>query len=142
LETNELKKVDKETAELEYLRFAELWEIDDDVENMKEEDAESYGAQKAKVMNSIERGRLMINDEGILTYYFKEFDKVGCESVEIHRPGGAALMAMDRAKDRENIKKIFSSLAAMTKKDASFFSRMDGIDLKPFMAIYSLFLNS
>lgn len=142
METTGLKKVDKETAELEYLRFAELWEIDDDIDNMNEEDGESYRIQKIKVMNSILRGRLMVNDEGVLTYYFLYPVKVGCDSVEINRPSGAALMAMDRTKNGEDIKKIYSTLAAMTRKDVSFFNRMDGIDLKLFMAVYSLFLNS
>lgn len=132
--------IDKETAELEFMRFCEEWEIDTATEDMNEEDKQGFDQQKNKIINAIKRGRLCVDEDGSLVYTLAKSEDTG--DVIIKRPKGGALMEMDRYKDRESMHKIYSVLGAMTGKNANFFARLDGIDLKPFTAVVSLFLAS
>ena len=137
-----MHKIDFEIAEQEFNRFCDLWEIDNDVENMNDEDRNAFNSQKFKIINSIKRGRLILEDDESLTYIFARPELSGCETIKISRPVGSGLIAMDRYKDREGMHKTYAVLGGMTGKDASFFSKLDGIDLKLFMAVIALFLAS
>jgi len=132
--------IDKDTAEVEFLRFCEEWEIDADTADMNEDDKVGFEQQKSKILKAIVKGRLAVNDDGSLTYTLSR----SSENIDviIKRPGGAALMEMDKYKDRESMHKIYSVLGSMTGKPPSFFSNLDGIDLKPFTAVVALFLAS
>ncbi|MBP7735954.1 MAG: hypothetical protein KA369_08280 [Spirochaetes bacterium] len=138
-----MSKIDNETAELEFNRLCEAWEIDNDTENMTEEDRSSFNGQKAKILNAVRRGRLIVEEDGeVLTYTFAKADTAGCERITIKRPNGAGIISMDRYKDREGIHKTYAVLASMTGKDTSFFSKLDGIDIKVPLAVVALFLAS
>lgn len=138
-----MDKIDKESAELEFLNFCKMWEIDSDIEDMNEDDRDSFNLQKSKIIRSIQRGRLVVKEDNeALDYTFAKPDVSGVETLEIRRPKGAALISMDRYKEGQGVHKTYSVLGYMTGKDTSFFSRIDGIDLKIFMAIVTLFLAS
>lgn len=57
-------KIDPETAELEFLRLAEAYDIDVDTEHMSEEDLGDFEALKATVVRAIRRGHLVVEDDG------------------------------------------------------------------------------
>jgi hypothetical protein len=136
-------KVDHATAEAEFTRWAEAWEIDTDTANMSEEDRDSFNSQKAKLLNAIKRGRLSFDEEkDALDYILAYPDNVETQQVTMKRPGGAGLMEMDKYKERENVHKTYAVLGEMTGKTTAFFSKLDGIDVKPFLAVSSLFLAS
>jgi len=137
------EKIDHELAEDEFERFCESWEIDNDTENMSEEDRDEFNSQKSKLMNAIKRNRLVFHDDDeSFSYTFAKPEKSKCDNIIIKRPQGSALIEMDRYKEREGVHKTYAMLGAMTGKDTKFFSGLDGIDLKVFMAVIQLFLAS
>lgn len=131
--------VDLETAESEFLKWAEDWEIDTATEDMNDEEKTDFEGQKIKIIRAMRYGRMAYDGE---SENLKYTGKYALEEVSIKRPKGAALMAMDKYKDREGVHKTYAVMAAMTGKDASYFSRLDGIDLKPHLAVVTLFLAS
>jgi hypothetical protein len=132
-------KIDLETAENEFDNWAESWEIDTDIENFDDEEKTDFKTQKNKIIKAFRYGRLRFNEEDeTLIYNCIDIEK----EVIIKRPKGRSLMQMDKYKDRESVHKTYAVLGAMTGKLPKFFSEMDGIDLKPFMAVVTLFLAS
>ena len=135
------KKIEKSVAVEEFDQWCEDWEIDNETANMSDEEKTDFEGQKAKIVNAIRRGRLVFAD-GVFKYTISERsnDKLSGQEIIIERPKGAALMEMDKYKDRQGVHKTYAVLAAMTKKESSFFSSLDGIDVKPFLAVVTLFL--
>jgi len=138
---NKKNKIDRETATDSFKLFCEDWEIDCDESGMSQDDKIDFNSQKAKIVNAIMKGR-MIYDAGVLKYFISEKsgDKLQGKEILITRPKGAAYMEMDRFKEKEGVHKTYAVLAAMTGQDQSFYAKLDGIDLKPFMAVVTLFL--
>ena len=132
-------KVDLEMAEDEFNAWAEDWEIDTETEDMDDEDKTDFTTQKLKLIRAMRYGRLEYNREDETLKYT---GKIKEGEVKIKRPSGAAMMAMDKYKDREGVHKTYAILAAMTGKSANYFSSLDGIDLKPYLAVVTLFLAS
>ncbi len=131
--------VDLEMAEGEFEQWAEDWEIDTDTADMNDEEKTDFQGQKIKIIRAMRYGRMCYDKE---SQALKYSGKIEIEEVTIKRPKGAALMAMDKYKDREGVHKTYAVMAAMTGKDANYFSRLDGIDLKPHLAVVTLFLAS
>jgi len=133
--------IDRETAEEEFNRFCEGWEIDADKSSMTEEDKGAFESQKANFINAIKRGRLIYNEDESLTYKFSnKVERYKDKELIIKRPKGAAYMEMDRFKDQQGVHKTYAVVGAMTGHEAKYFSEVDGIDLKPLNAIVVLFL--
>jgi hypothetical protein len=134
-------KVDKKTAEAEFNRFADAWEIDRDVEGMTTEDRQSFEDQKRKVIKAICIGRATVGDTGDISYTFKEAIH-GVDSVTLTMPRGEGYMEMDRYKEQQGVHKFMAVMGHMTGKPVKVFSGMGGIDLKFCMAVSTLFLAS
>jgi hypothetical protein len=132
--------IDNQTANDMFNEFCESWEIDYDITNMNLEERMDFSRLKFNFIKATTLGRLVFNDSGILTYTISDKSESSGQAIEIKRPKGAAYMEMDRYKDQQGVHKTYAVLAAMTGKDSSFFSKLDGIDLKPFMSIVTLFL--
>ncbi len=138
------KKVDRETALNDFNRFADIFDIDNDIENMKQEDRESFEGQRAKVLRAIELGRATVNDDGTITYTLAyEYPKeISDPAVTIHIPKGDAFIDSDRFKGEQGMHKLYGIIANMTKRPIKHFSLMDGRDTKFFLAVGALFLAS
>jgi hypothetical protein len=136
-----MSKIDNETAVNEFKRFAEAWEIDTETENMNTDSKEDFLGHKKKILNAIQRGRLIFNDDGTLQYTL-QYPMEGVDSLLINRPNGAALIEIDRYKEQEGMHRLFGVFGVMVSKPPVTFSKMDGIDLKPLMSLTSLFLAS
>jgi len=134
------KKIDKITAVEDFDRFCEDWEIDNETSNMNEEEKTDFEGQKAKIVNAIRRGRMSFVDDTFKYVVSNKSEKNAGDEVIINRPRGSGLMEMDRYKEREGVHKTYAVLAAMTKKESKFFANLDGIDVKPFLAVVTLFL--
>jgi hypothetical protein len=134
-------KVDNETANAEFERFCDLWEIDSDIESMSNDDKSGFESQKSQLIKAIKRGRLSVNDDGTLNYTFSDFsEKNKGETITIKRPKGSAYMEMDGFNDKQMIRKTYAILAGMTGKAVSYYSNVDGVDLKALQAVITLFL--
>jgi len=138
-----VSKIDRETAEMEFDDWCESWEIDSETSDMKEDEKNDFNTQKNKIVKAIMKGRLIVNDEKNIEYYFAHPELArNIQSVIIKRPNGQALMSMDKYAEKESVHKMYSIISGMTEKEVSFFGNIDGIDMKVFQAVAVLFLAS
>jgi len=138
-----VSKIDKETAEMYFDEWCESWEIDNDISEMKDKDKDGFEEHKSKIVKAIMKGRLIVNDEKNIEYFFA-FPELarGTQSVIIKRANGRAYSSMDKYGEKESIHKLYSVISVMTGKDYAFFLDLDGIDLKVLQAVAALFLAS
>jgi len=135
-------KIDRETAESEFIRFCENNEIECDESAMNEEEIETFSEHKNRIIKACMSGRVEV-DGTSMRYTVSKFSKEGFrgEVITISRPSGHAFSSMDSFKDRENIKKLNGFMSAMTGKDVAWFTKIDIVDFKFFNAMASLFLS-
>lgn len=135
--------VNRETAEADFDRFAEAWCLDTDIGSMEEEDRDSFVALKRRLVSTIIAGKLAVAGDGEELAYTLRFPKTdGITVLTCNVPPGSALVALDRHKDRQNMTKLNTYLAAMCKTNPAVFVQMDGRDLKVIQAIATIFLAS
>lgn len=127
-------KIAKEFAEAEFSRLCDVWDIDLDA--MDSQEKADFDNVKRKIVTCFCRGQMALDDTG----EHVSFTPRSGEVVTFHVPTGADLMAMDRVKEGENIKKMYVLLGAIGKTAPAVFSKMDTRDLKPLMAFASLFM--
>ncbi len=131
-----MNKIDKEVAKNEFERWAEAWRIEVDPAELNEEDADSLQEQTSKITKAIERGYLVVSEDGA---QLKLDTNKG--EVTFSEPTGAAYLAMDQHKNK-NMASSFGFMGAMTGTPAKFWSSVRGADLKIAQAITALFLGS
>ncbi len=134
--------VDQETAEAEFDRFVERWEIDGDTETMNEESRDGFEAHQRTITRAIVRGRLVFDDEAHATIKLPHTTELEMSEVTLVVPTGAAMLKWDNYKDRQNVHKMNAMLGAMSNQNPHVFSKIDARDLKPIMAVATLFLAS
>lgn len=135
--------IDFETANDEFERFCEAWELDIDEATMNDEEKVDYQGLKNKIVKAIRKGRLCLLDDETLEYTISEKtknEKKAGQKLTIKRPEGSTYLSMDRYKDNQGVHKFYAILGEMTGHDPRYFSDFDGIDLKPLQAVVSLFL--
>lgn len=135
-------KIDLETSELIFDEFATNWKIKTDVSRFKPEDVDSFNQAKERIMDAIVDGRFEIIDPQTVRYTFAFSDDLECKFVDIRRPRGATFMQADSGGKDDAMKKMFLMLGEMTKKNASFYSKVDGVDIKVLTSITTLFFAS
>ena len=126
-----------DVAESEFVRFVDSMDLDINTDGMDDDEKKDLSLHKGRFISAIINGSLVINDEGepVFTPQRGEHD-----ALTFHEPTGAALMAMDRKKQSEEIGKMYVVAAAMTKTHSKTFSNMKIADLKVCMAITTIFL--
>lgn len=129
-------KVDIQTAENEFVRWATEWSIATDTNDMNKEDAESFDVQKKRVVKAIQQGKLTVSETG---------DAITLDSdkgaITFKEPTGAAYLAMDQHKGKD-MGAMFGFMGAMSGNPAKMFASVRGSDLKLAQAITALFLAS
>jgi hypothetical protein len=135
-------KIDRETAENEFIRYCENNEIEHEESEMSDEEKESFSSIKNRFIKCCMAGRVEV-DGTSLSYTLSKFSPDGFagETVTIKRPIGNAFSSMDSFKERESVHKLHGYMSAMTGKDVKYFSKIDVIDWKFFNDIASLFLS-
>lgn len=132
-------KIALAVAEQEFDRFTDAMDLDVDTSVMDEEDLKGFTQQKRVLIRAIQKGSLVINDDGEPV-----FKPQGAEddvnALTFHEHTGASLMAMDRKKKTEDVGKLYSIMGDMTKTNANLFSKMAGRDIKVCTAIVTLYL--
>jgi hypothetical protein len=133
-----MDKIAKEVAELEFERFASEMDLDVSTDGLDEEEQSSLDEHRRKVVNSICNGSLVINEDGEPVYTPRRGENK--EPLTFHEPTGSTIMAMDKKKKSEEVGKMYSVMAALTKQHPSTFSKMKYSDVKICSAITTLFL--
>ena len=130
-------KIAVEVADDEFSRFVESMDLDVNTDGLDDDEKKDLSIQKGRVVTAIMSGSVVINDEGEPVFTPQREDG---DAITFYEPTGAALMAMDRKKQSEEISKMFAAMAAITKTHSKVFSRMKMSDLKICLAITTLFL--
>lgn len=135
------KKIDYNVALDEFARWASAWRIDIDIDSMNQEDSDDFEVAKRKITLQISSGEAWINDDNNIVY--KLYEPIGdLTEIELKRPRGRAWRQTDNAKLNRNVAKNDMLIAEAIGKTPGILSRMDGIDYKYILAVYSLFLGS
>jgi len=121
-------KVDAETAEREFERFAEEMDVDIDVSKMDDDDRSGFEKNKDRIVRAIMFGDLVVNDNGEAVYTPFKSEDTG--AITFHERTGASLMAADHAKRDQVAKKLYLVMGDLTKQPAKRFANMRGTDVK------------
>jgi len=129
-------KVDKETAESDFGRFADHYDIDTDWDDLDENERGDMRSTKAVILKAIRRGQFLVDEQGAAT-----FESACGKSFVLSDPGGGGLIAMDRKKDGHSVAKAYTVFGKITNTDDHAVSRLKSSrDVKVCLAIVALFL--
>jgi len=136
------KKIDKETAENEFVCFCENNRIKHDESLMNDEDIDTFKGIKNRFIENCMDGRVEVDGTSI-KYTVSSLSSEGFrgDAVKISRPSGHAFLAMDGFKDRDSVKRLNAFMSALTGKDIGYFAKIDVLDWQFFSAISQLFLS-
>lgn len=127
-------KVDAESAELEFERFADLQDLDLDTSVMDDEDKKSFDDAKRKVILAIQKGALIFDDDGLPVFTpIRSEDKT---PIKFREPSGSTVTAMDRRKKGEDMAKTIAALAQLTQEVPQRYNNMSLRDLKVCTALF------
>ena len=133
--------VAKDMADAEFERFAELMDLDLDTSGMDSEDLTQFSKLKNRVIRAIEKGALVINDNGEAVYTPQNANSKCQDSITFHERTGASLMAMDGKKKNHDIAKTYAVMADMCKVPVNTFAGLVGIDVKVCEALFALLMD-
>lgn len=131
-------KISVEMAEQEFDRFVEAMDLEFDTGAMDQEDVKGFEHNKGIVIKAIQKGVLIIDDNGQPVYTLQRTE--GVPPIVFREPTGASLMAMDNGRKAEDVKKLYNVMADVTGRAPALFSSMKMADLKVCMAVITLFL--
>lgn len=134
-------KVVLEVAEVEFDRWADEMDLMIDVEDMDAEDLTAFKRQKTRIIQAIQRGALVITDDGEAEYTPQNKHSKRQEPIVFHERTGVALMAMDGKKKGHDMAKTYAILANMCKVHPSVFTGLAGADGKVCEALYALLMD-
>jgi len=131
-------KMDGESAEAEFQRFADEFELDIDEKGMDDEDRQAFQASKKVFIRELKRGSIVVDERGAATYTTRF--ETNPSPVVFHEPTGATFMASDQKKRGHDAAKMYAMIADMTRQNIQRFSKMPRRDLKVVESVALLFL--
>ena len=134
-------KVDAETANVEFERFADCMDIDVDTSDMDDEDLNAFNKVKKRLLKAIQKGSLIFNDDGEAVYTPAHSKSKYKEAITFHERTGASLMAMDGKKKGHDVKKMYAVLADMCGLHQGAFAGLVGEDVKICEALFALLMD-
>lgn len=134
-------KIAKEVAEQEFERFVESMDLDVDTSGMDAEDLTAFTKQKGRIVKQIERGALVVNDNGEAVYTPQNPRSKHQEPITFHERTGASLMAMDGKKKGHDVAKTYAVLGDMCKVHPNIFAGLVGTDVKTCEALFAFLMD-
>lgn len=132
--------IDIETASAEFDRWAEAMDLELDTALMDADDLNGFTRQKNRIVRAIERGALVVNDDGEAQYTPQNAKSKHQDAITFHERTG--LTAMDGAKKNQDMKRTYAVMGEMCKVHPNVFaSNLVGIDIKVCEAIFSLLMD-
>lgn len=130
-----------EVAEAEFVRFAESMDLDLDVSKMDAEDLATFTKTKDRLLRAMQRGALIINDNGEAVYTPQRPGSKHKDAITFHERTGASLMAMDGKKKGHDVAKTYAILADMCQVHPSTFAGLAGQDIKVCEGLFALLMD-
>lgn len=135
------KVIDTETAEHEFDRFVEAMDLDLDTSQMDQEDYNAFMKQKRRIIRAMEKGSLVINENGEAVYTPSNHKSKYTDPITFHERTGASLMAMDTKKKNHDVAKTYAVLAEMCKVHQNVFAGLVGNDVKVCESLFALLMD-
>ncbi|MCH9712750.1 MAG: hypothetical protein K0U20_09020 [Proteobacteria bacterium] len=132
---------DSETAKNEFDRFIDSMDLDLDTADMDVEDLTAFNKQKNRILRAIERGSLVINEDGEACYTPQHSRSKYKDEIVFHERTGASLMAMDGKKKGHDVAKTYAVLADMCRVHPNVFAGLVGTDVKVCEALFALLMD-
>jgi len=131
--------VDKRTATVDFLEFADEQRINTAVEEFSEDEKDSYDEAEGRIIKSIMNGDMVLNETKELVFT----PPSGKTPIIFKKPKGRSLMAMDRVKSTQAMKAYMEVITDMTNVNkANELTALDEVDLKTCKMVIQLFLGS
>ncbi len=130
-----------EVAEAEFDRFAESMDLDVDTSKLDAEDLTSFNKIKDRIIRAMQRGALVINDNGEAVYTPQRPNSKHKDAITFHERTGASLMAMDGKKKGHDVAKTYAILADMCRVHPSTFAGLAGQDIKVCEGLFALLMD-
>lgn len=134
-------KVAPDAAAAEFDRFVDAMDIDMDTAGMDAEDLTQFNKLQGRVLRAIERGALVINEDGEAVYTPCHPRSKHSEPLVFHERTGASLMAMDGKKKGHDVAKTYAVMADMCRVHPSVFAGLVGTDVKVCEALFSFLMD-
>jgi hypothetical protein len=136
-----LNVVAAEVAEAEFDRFAEEMDLDVDTSVMDAEDLTEFNKIKRRIIREIERGNLVINEDGEAIYTPQNPRSRTKEPIHFHERSGATVIASDSKKQTQMAGKGFAMMADLCQVPAKTFAGLFGTDIKVCEALFALLMD-
>lgn len=134
-------KIAKDVAEQEFDRWADEMDLDIDTADMDQEDLTAFNKQKRRIVQAIERGALVISEDGEAVYTPSNPKSKHRDPITFHERTGASIMAMDGKKKNEDVRKTYAVMADMCNVHPSTFAGLVGVDGKVCEALFALLMD-
>lgn len=134
-------KIDEAVAQQEFDRFVEAMDLMLDVSKMDAEDKTGFEKHKDRILRAMQRGDLVVNDNGEAVYTPVRPTSKHKEPITFHERTGASILAMDSKKKNHDMAKTYAVMAQMCEVPAVVFSGLVGTDIKVCEAVYSLLMD-
>ncbi len=131
----------KEVAEAEFDRFSESMDLNLNTTVMDSEDLTQFNKQKDRIIQAVQSGALIFNDDGEAVYTPQHRNTKVKDPITFHERTGASLMAMDGKKKAHDVAKTFAVMGDMCKVHPNVFAGMVGSDGKVCEAIFALLMD-
>jgi hypothetical protein len=126
-------------AEQEFNNYCDANEIDRELDDMEDEDRESFIKIKKRFMKAVKEKRVVV--DGVkLQYTVSKFSPSQGQPFTISRPTGKDFMAMDGFKDNQQMNKFNGFIASIAGTERSTVARLDIVDRQFLQDIGTLFL--
>jgi hypothetical protein len=129
-------KVNKETAEVEFIRICDANRIDHDTTEMSEDELKSWNDLKDQIVRLIKIGTLIVGDDGKPTYT----PPGGSKGYTFHPATGATFMALETYDGKKNAANLTAAMVELTHSDRGEFSKLPAKDFNACMRVLTLFL--
>lgn len=130
-----------EVAMKDFDTFTEKMDLDFDTTGMDAEDLTAFNKQKNRILRSIQRGDLVINDNGEAVFTPANIKSKHKEAITFHERTGASLMAMDGKKKNHDVSKTYAIMGDMCGIHQGVFSSLVGGDIKVCEALFALLMD-
>ena len=133
------ERLSAEVAQEEFERFAELWDIETDLEDFDGEDLAAFTKIKKAIIRGFKLGFVSLDEEGILIVKLRFSKNSKFDTVKLD-PSRGSMLSFDKYKEREQMHRLQAYLAAMSKMAVRDFANIDDRDKKLLINVIQLFL--
>lgn len=133
--------IPNEVAEQEFDRWVDAMDLDLDTAVMDAEDLTAFTKQKRRILRAMQRGSLVITEDGEAVYTPQNQKSKHKDPLTFHERTGASLMAMDGKKKNHDAAKTYAIMADICKTHPSTFAGMVGEDVKVCEALFAFLMD-